>query len=88
MDKVDFSQPLRHLDIVGLNPFKNDGFSKIRRGVTATFFILCTYLSYSEFFLHSNNFQIIVRGSEIVFPLYYVNQIFGNLLLLIDLILE
>lgn len=76
MEKVDFSHPLRHLDIVGLNPFKNDTFSKIRRGFTVLIFIISDVLSFSELFLHFNNFKVIVRASEIVFPFYYVTIFF------------
>nr|XP_015838469.1 PREDICTED: uncharacterized protein LOC107398561 [Tribolium castaneum] len=70
MDKVKLAQPLAHLNIIGLDPLKNDRFSKIRTVITVAVFALCNVFSFSELFLHYNNPHVIVRSSEVVFPFF------------------
>ncbi|RZC32131.1 7tm 6 domain containing protein [Asbolus verrucosus] len=72
MDKVEFSQPLFFLNLVGLNLLKNDEFSKARRVILVLILFLVFVLAYSELLTNFNNFDTIVHASEVIFPQYQI----------------
>ncbi|KAJ3645468.1 hypothetical protein Zmor_023119 [Zophobas morio] len=68
MSKVDFSDPLFFLNVIGMHPFKNDRVSKLRRAFSLTVYAITIFSGVMELGFNSEGLETYARASESMVP--------------------
>lgn len=74
MDKVDFSDPLFFLNVIGMHPFKTDKFSKIRQTISILIYVGVNFFGVLELIFNSQGLETYARASSTMVPQYQVKK--------------
>nr|CAM84004.1 olfactory receptor 6 [Tribolium castaneum] len=68
MDKVEFSDPLFFLNVIGMHPFKADKFSKFRLAFSIAVYFAVIFSGVLELIVNSQGLETYARASDTLIP--------------------